>query len=210
MDSEEKYACVQARLCIMWTHRLLPTKRKTEVTGHRKLKNSTPRRYITSSLNLSVKKTETNTSERMSLTAIMRCQKSLYNRQLKMMLNFLWVFWSTSSATPSLKHCRPISQAIDLPNPLSETSTAPSWSYMWQRTVSMQTNKEHASKEGLKRMRCVRVRACVRERVCMNDRQSLTTSTPIMGTKEVSETTNLDPYTVQLTAREHSSEFVKS
>ena len=53
-----------------------------------------------------------------------------------------------------------ISHAIARPNPVSVTYTAPSSSYMWQRTVSMQTNKEYASEKRLKHV-CVCVCVCV-------------------------------------------------
>jgi len=99
-----------------------------------------------------------------------------------------------------------ISHAMARQNPVSVTYTAPLSCYMWQRTVSMQTSKEYASEKRLKHMRCVSACVCV----CVNYRRCLTTSTPVMDTNEVSETTDLDPHTARLRARERSSELAQS
>jgi hypothetical protein len=200
MESEEKYARAQVRRRIMWAHRLLPTERKTEVTGHRKSEKSTPRKYITSSLNLSVKKIETSTSGRRSLNAITRCQNNLYNRQLKMMhkhiVNAMGHLIS-STFTKTLSAHQP-----------SHSSAKSSFGDLYLTVIEQSVCRPI---KNLHRKRDWNIRgahACVR--ACMKDRRCPTTSTPMMGTKEVSETTDLDPHTARLTVRVHSSEVVQS
>jgi hypothetical protein len=164
-------------------------KQKLQVTENPKIVH--PENVSLRVLNLSLKKIEINMSGRWSITAIIRCQNSLYNRQLKMIINMLWVLWGTSSAAPS-RSAKPQFGQIQFRRPILH---------------------RHRATRDYEQSVCRPIRNMNRKRgwnicVCMNDRRCLTTSTPMLVTKD-SETTDLNLHTARLRAREDSGEFVQ-